>query len=262
MSLHVAPGQVHAVVGGNGAGKSTLLRMLCGLLPPSSGDVLVAGQDTRQHSPAELARYVGTALQNPDEQITERTVEAEIAFPLRQRQHRRSGWFRREKVLSDEQIAESVERARQLVGLPGELLESDPTRLSKGHRKLVAIAEALVLEPAVLILDEPRVSLDAPARSALRHLLHQLRDQGTAVVLVEHDLDLVAETADTITLLEQGHVLATGSPRDVFGAGAVDTLARTALLPPRAARVAAQLGIEAYSVAELAAQLEPVLQEA
>lgn len=262
VSLRVAPGQVHAVVGGNGAGKSTLLRMLCGLLPPSTGEVVVGGQDTREHSPAELASFVGTALQNPDEQITERTVEAEIAFPLRQRQYRRRGWFRREKVISDEHITEAVERCRSLVGLPGDLLDSDPTRLSKGHRKLVAIAEALVLDPAVLVLDEPRVSLDAPARAALRHLLHRLRDRGTAVVMVEHDLDLVAETADAITLLDEGRVVANGSPGDVFGAGTTDTLAHTSLMPPRAARVAAQLGVEAYSVAELAAQLDPVPQEA
>jgi energy-coupling factor transporter ATP-binding protein EcfA2 len=146
--------------------------------------------------------------------------------------------------------------------VPDELLDDDPTHLSRGHRKLVAIAGALALEPAVLVLDEPRVSLDAPARSALRHLLHQLREQGTAVVLVEHDLDLVAETADTVTLLESGRVAASGSPRDVFGASGAAVLARTSLLPPRAAQVAAHLGIEAYSVAELAAQLHPVPQEA
>lgn len=262
VSLHVAPGQVHAVVGGNGAGKSTLLRMLCGLLRPSTGEVLVGGLDTRKHSPAELARVVGTALQNPDEQITERTIGAEIAFPLQQRQFRRSGWFRREKVISDEYITEAVDRARSLVGLPSELMDSDPTQLSKGHRKLVAIAEALALQPAVLVLDEPRVSLDAPARSALRHLLHQLREQGTAVVMVEHDLDLVAETADTITLLDEGRVLTSGSPQEVFGAGAAETLARTSLLPPRAAQVASHLGFEAFSVAELAAQLDPAPQEA
>lgn len=261
VSLQVAPGQVHAVVGGNGAGKSTLLRMLCGLLHPSTGEVLVGGLNTRKHSPAELARVVGTALQNPDEQITERTVEAEIAFPLRQRQFRRSGWFRSEKVISDEHITEAVERARSLVGLPPELLDSDPTQLSKGHRKLVAIAEALALQPAVLVLDEPRVSLDAPARAALRHLLHQLREQGTAVVMVEHDLDLVAETADAITLLDKGRVLTSGSPPEVFGAGAAETLAHTSLLPPRAVQVASHLGIEAFSVAELAAQLDPVPQE-
>ncbi|GAA2361053.1 energy-coupling factor transporter ATPase [Saccharopolyspora halophila] len=262
VSMRVAPGQVHAVVGGNGAGKSTLLRMLCGLLRPSTGEVVIGGLDTREHSPAELARVVGTALQNPDEQITERTVHEEIAFPLRQRQFRRSGWFRREKVLSDEHIAEAVDRARSLVGLPSELMENDPTQLSKGHRKLVAIAAALALEPAVLVLDEPRVSLDAPARAALRHLLHQLRAQGTAVVLVEHDLDLVAETADTITLLDAGRVLTSGSPREVFGSRGAETLARTSLLPPRAAQIAGHLGFEAFSVAELAAQLDPVPQEA
>lgn len=262
VSLRVPPGQVHAVVGGNGAGKSTLLRMLCGLLRPSSGRLLIHGHDTSGSSPAELARRVGTALQNPDEQITERTVREEISFPLRQRKTRRTGWFRRETVYSDTDIAEAVERARALAGIPHEVLESDPTRLSRGHRKLVAIASALVLDPAVLVLDEPRVSLDAPARAALRHLLHRLRDRGTAVVLVEHDLDLVAETAEEITMLAAGRVLASGSPQEVFSAGNADLLSRASLLPPRAARIAAQLGVEAYSVAELAAQLDPVPQEA
>ncbi|GAB2734488.1 energy-coupling factor transporter ATPase [Salinifilum aidingensis] len=261
VSLHVAPGQVHAVVGGNGAGKSTLMRMLCGLLRPSSGDVLVGGRNTREHDAAELASTVGTVLQNPDEQITERTVRGEISHALRRRSVRRRGWFRREVVLGEEQIAESVQRARELAGVPEELLESDPTQLSRGLRKLVAIAGALALDPAVLVLDEPRVSLDAPARATLRHLLHRLRDRGTAVVMVEHDLDLVAETADTVTLLEQGRSVADGTVREVFGAGGAEVLTRTSLLPPRAARVASHLGVEAYSVAELAARLSPIPQE-
>ena len=261
VSLHVAPGEVRAVVGGNGAGKSTLMRMLCGLLRPSSGQVIVAGQDTRECSPGELARVVGTALQNPDEQITERTVREEIAHPLRLRRFRRRGWLRWERAITDDTIAEAVERARRLVGLPTELMDADPTQLSRGHRKLVAIACALALEPAVLVLDEPRASLDAPARSALRHLLHQLRENGTAVVVVEHDLDLVAEVADSVTLLDGGHVVASGSPRQVFGPSNTEVLTRTSLLPPRAAQVATQLGVEAYSVAELAAQLDPIPQQ-
>lgn len=262
VSLAVAAGQVHAIVGGNGAGKSTLLRMLCGLVHPSTGTVVIAGQDTREHTAAELARVVGTALQNPDEQITERTVRAEVGHPLRLRRHRRTGWFRRELIITDDEIADAVERACRLVGLPAELMDADPTHLSRGHRKLVAIAGALALDPAVLILDEPRVSLDAPARTALRHLLHQLRERGTAVVIVEHDLDLVAETADTVTLLDRGRVTASGSPRHVFGRGGAKALEHTSLRPPRAAQIAAQLGVEAFTVAELAAQLDPVAQEA
>ncbi|MFC7339866.1 ABC transporter ATP-binding protein [Saccharopolyspora griseoalba] len=262
VSLQVEPGRVHAVVGGNGAGKSTLMRLLCGLLRPSTGEVLVGGRSTSEHSPAELATAVGTALQNPDEQITERTVREEVAYPLRQRRLRRRGWFRREVVLSDEQIDEAVERARLLAGIPDEQLDADPTHLSRGCRKLVAIAGALALEPAVLVLDEPRVSLDAPGRATLRNLLHQLRDRGTAVVMVEHDLDLVAETADSVTLLERGRVVAGGSPREVFGADGAEALARTSLLPPRAAQVASHLGVEAFSVAELAAQLDSIHQEA
>ena len=117
-------------------------------------------------------------------------MRAEIGHPLRLRRHRRVGWLRRELVIRDEEIADAVERARRLVGLPAHLLDADPTHLPRGQRKLAAIAGALALEPAVLVLDEPRVSLDAPARSALRHLLHRLRERGTAVVIVEHDLDL------------------------------------------------------------------------
>lgn len=262
VSLRVAAGHVHAVVGGNGAGKSTLLRMLCGLVRPSSGTVCVDGLDTRDHSPADLARVVGTALQNPDEQITERTVAEEIGHPLRLRRMPRRGWWRREVVFDDEDIAEAVEQAHRLVGLPEVLLDADPTQLSRGHRKLVAIAGALALKPRILVLDEPRASLDAPARSKLRHMLHRLRETGTAVVIVEHDLDLVAETADSVTLLDRGEAVASGSPNEVFGAGGAEVLARTTLLPPRAAQVAAHLGIEAFTVAELAAQLDQVPQEA
>lgn len=263
VSLHVAAGQVHAVVGGNGVGKSTLMRLLCGLLHPSEGSIHIGERNTRDHTPAQLARVVGTALQNPDEQITERSVREEIAHALRLRSRRRKGrWFRGQVVISDEEIAETVERVRALVGISDELMDADPTHLSRGHRKLVAIAGALVLDPVVLVLDEPRVSLDAPARTALRHLLHRLRERGTAVVIVEHDLDLVAEVADSVTLLHSGRVAASGSPRQVLGRKGADVLASAALRPPRAAQIAEGLGIDAITVAELAAQLDPVPQEA
>ncbi|MDN5856510.1 MAG: ATP-binding cassette domain-containing protein, partial [Actinomycetia bacterium] len=148
VSLRVAPGEVHAVVGGNGAGKSTLLHLLCGLRRPASGTVVVGDHDTRDHTPAELAHVVGTALQNPDEQITERTVRGEIAYALRLRRFRRVGWLRRQLVRTEEEIADAVERARRVVGLPETLMDADPTHLSRGHRKLVAIAGALALQPA------------------------------------------------------------------------------------------------------------------
>jgi len=264
VSLSVPRGWVHAVVGGNGAGKSTLLRMLVGLIRPQDGAVHVAGEDASRRSPAELARWLGTALQNPDEQITERTVAQEIGHPLQLRRYERTGWFgfgRRARHGPD-QVAERVEEARRLVGLPEELMEHDPTHLSHGQRKLVTIAAALALQAEVLVLDEPRVGLDAPARAALRRLLLRLREQGTAVVVVEHDLDLVAETADSVTVLHRGRVLAQGSPAALFSPSNTEVFDATPLLPPRAAALAGQLGVEAMTVAELAAALDPVRQEA
>lgn len=254
VSLEVAAGQVHAIIGGNGAGKTTMVKLLVGLLRPSSGTVHIAGSDTSTTVVADLAARVGTALQNPDEQITERTVAEEVAFPLQRRRHERTGWFSRRERYDDDEIRERVQRACSRVGL-GDLLGADPSLLAHGRRKLVTIAEALVLDPAVLVLDEPAAGLDVGARRHLARVLTELRQRGTAIVLIEHDMDLVAELANSVTVMEHGEVVLQDSPRAVFATGNWERLASMSVEPPRAARLADRIGQDALTYAELVAAL-------
>ncbi|MFB6175660.1 MAG: ATP-binding cassette domain-containing protein, partial [Halobaculum sp.] len=106
VSLSVCPGEVRALVGGNGAGKTTLTKLIAGLSKPDDGRVLIDGTDTREETAKDLAFSVGTAFQNPDEQITKATVREEIASPAERRRYEKTGWFSKRERFDDTDIAE------------------------------------------------------------------------------------------------------------------------------------------------------------
>lgn len=251
-SLSVHPGEVRALVGGNGAGKTTLTKLIAGLSKPDEGRIQVAGADTRERTARELAWSVGTAFQNPDEQITEATIREEIAYPAERRRYEKTGWFSKTQRFDDADIEAMVERARSLVGIDESALDRDPTLLPRGQRRLVTIAEALVLDPDVVVLDEPMVGLDAASRHRIRETIDRLRRDGTAVVLVEHDMDLVCASADTVTLLADGAVETTETVERVFARDNWERLADHDVRPPRAARLADRVGASALHREELA----------
>lgn len=259
LSLSVHAGEVRALVGGNGAGKTTLMKLLAGLSKPDSGRVTVNGTDTREATAKDLAWSVGTAFQNPDEQITEATVREEIAYPAEQRRYKRTGWFSKEERFDDTKIADMVEHARELVGIGEDVLDRDPTLLPRGRRRLITIAEALVLDPEIVLLDEPMVGLDAAARHRIRNTIERLTADGKTVVLVEHDMDLVCEVADTVTVLADGRVETTGETRAVFAPERWDDLTEHDIRPPRAARLAQRVGVDALDRADLAETLRAEL---
>ena len=256
VSLSVHPGEVRALVGGNGAGKTTLTKLIAGLAEPDEGQVLVDGTDTRNETAKDLAWSVGTAFQNPDEQITEATVREEIAYPAERRRYEKTGWFSKEERFDDDDIAAMVERARSLVGIDEDVLERDPTLLPRGRRRLITIAEALVLDPEVVVLDEPMVGLDAASRHRVRDTIDRLRDNGKAVILVEHDMDLVCAAADTVTVLAEGSVETTETTRAVFARDNWDRLVEHDIYPPRAARLADRIGTNALTREELATTVD------
>ena len=251
VNVTVRGGEVHALIGGNGAGKSTLAKMIIGLLKPTEGETVVDGVDTRHTTATELAWRVGTAFQNPDEQISERTVADELAFPLEARRYERAGLLKKRERYGEEYINSRVEKARGLVGLDEALLEKDPSLLPTGQRRLVTTTESLVLDPDVIVLDEPRVGLDAASRARIERMMQRVRDQGKAVVLIEHDMDLVCEVADTVTILNRGRVALQGPIREVFAKRNWDTLAEMYIQPPKAARLAHGAGIDALTFEEL-----------
>lgn len=254
-SITIRAGEVHAIVGRNGAGKTTIVKHIAGLVKPNKGKVTVCGTDTREKSVPELGLMVGTVLQNPDDQISEKTVKDEISFPLKQRQYDRHGWFSKQKRYDDEYIEERVSQVCKLVGIEEEMLDEDPFLLPRGQRKLVTIAAALVVDPKVLLLDEPTIGLGATADRKIKQAIASLREQGKAVLLVSNNENFIAETADTVTILEQGQIVIQSSVRQVFAEDNWARLAELHIQPPQVAQLARRLNLKALTCAELVSQL-------
>jgi energy-coupling factor transport system ATP-binding protein len=189
LDLEIRPGELVAVIGDNGSGKTTLIKHLVGLLKPTGGSVLVKGTDTRNAPVHELARTVGLVFQNPDTMLFEETVEREVAFgPANLR-------------LDD--IPGRVTGALGEVGLSAHR-RTYPRSLSRGERQRLAIACVVATAPEVIVLDEPTTGLDAVESARVMALACRLRDEGTTVVMVTHNMQIVEEYADRIVCLERG----------------------------------------------------------
>ncbi len=218
VSLTVAHGEFLALVGPNGSGKTTLAKHLNGLLKPSGGHVRVDGRDTRQLRVAELARTVGYVFQNPDHQIFASTVEEEIAFGLRL------------QGLAPARVTERVAAAVEQFGLT-EHRGLPPAVLGSGERRLVALASVMAMQPDILILDEPTGGLDRRSRQELLAAVSAYHRAGHTVVLIAHDMRLVAEHATRAAVMLDGRVLFDGPPAELFARRAVLRQARLAAPP-------------------------------
>ncbi len=238
VDLEVRPGEVHAVVGSTGAGKSTLVRVLGGLLEPVAGSVAVDDQDVTAVHPADLALRVATVPQGADQALSRRRVRDEIAFSLRERGR-------------TEAVAERVEAARRLVGLSEDVLDADPVLLPRAHRRLVALAAALVVEPSVVVLDAPFTGLGPSAAARVRAAVAELRARGAAVLITEHDVEAIAEVVDTVTLLHNGAVVVQGPLREVLRGDRRELLTSRQLDLPRAGVLGEAVGVRACTVADL-----------
>jgi iron complex transport system ATP-binding protein len=214
VSLETHRGRLTAVVGPNGSGKSTLVRALLGRVPVAGGRVLVDGVPVETLARDTLARRVAVVTQR-EELTFPLTIEEYVAlgrFP-------HLGGWRGSRAVDRDAIARAMSRA----GV--ESLSSNGRRvqdLSGGEWQRVRLARALAQEGEVLVLDEPTTFLDVAHEMAVFELLHQLAAQGLAVLLVSHQLNLVARFADHIVLLHEGRVAAAGSPDDVMQASTLE----------------------------------------
>ena len=206
ISLKAQKGKITGILGANGAGKSTLFLNLNGVLNPSSGQVLLDGAPVRRDRKgiAELRRRVGIVFQDPDDQLFSADVYRDISFGAVN------------LGLPEAEVRRRVEQAMERTGVSA--LRDKPTHaLSFGQKKRVAIAGVLVMEPEVLILDEPTAGLDPHGVSELMRLLSQLRDSlGMTILLATHDMDVVPISCDYAYLLGQGRVLLEGTPGELF----------------------------------------------
>ena len=210
LTLDVATGERVALVGANGSGKSTLLRLLDGLYMPSRGSIRFDGTPLTQERLQQdsfafgFRRRVGLVFQNPDVQLFNPTVWDEVAFAPLQLQ------WPKEKVL------ERVDRTLELMRL-SPLRDRPPYRLSGGEKKRVALASVVVLDPDVLLLDEPTSTLDPRSQSQIIDLIQEWKGTAKTVVTATHQLEIVEDIADRIVVLDQGRVVADGGTAEILG---------------------------------------------
>ncbi len=216
-----------AVLGPNGSGKTTMLFHILGLLKPQEGEVRVFDVSPADEWPA-IRRRIGVVLQNVDEQLLAPTVIDDVAFSPRQ------------FGMPETEALERAHRALRLLGIE-HLADRVPHNLSGGEKRKVALAGALVMDPELLVLDEPFEGLDPTSRTSLLDLMSVLaRDRRMTIIMSTHDINSVPEFADYAYVLAPGGTIAlSGTPEDLFASA--DTLASSNIEPPILADLFARL---------------------
>lgn len=237
VDFSVASGEFVALAGRNGSGKTTLTRLAMSLLKPTSGSITFQAQNTAPMTPADMAHSIGYVFQNPDRQIFRDTVAQEVAYGPEQ------------LGFAPAAITEAVDKALSMTGLT-EMADKFPRTLSRGQKQKVAIASAIAMQPKMLILDEPTSGQDPWEAQNLMELLVSLNKQGITIILVTHDMELIAQYATRAVVLDKGVKVFDGTPASLFDGS--QEIAKWGLVPPAAVALSRQLtGIHAQDVAEL-----------
>ena len=244
VSFCIPDGDFVAFVGTNGAGKSTTMRLVNGLLKPSSGQILIDGVPTTQLRTSQLAAKVGFLFQNPDRQICCSTVREELLFGFRAQGR------------ADAEAEAKVDAMIERFGFDG---DAEPFLLNRGTRQLLALASIIVMEPPVVVLDEPTTGLDFRECAKVMDVIAELNARGTAVIMVCHDMEVVADYAKRVIAMTAGQVVADGETFAVLRNR--DVLARTHLLPPQVVDVSLRLAEDGAVAAASPAALADTLDE-
>ena len=215
ISLEIKKGTITALVGHTGSGKSTLIQLFNALLLPDTGtvevdDYVITPNKKKNKNIKELRKHIASIFQFPEYQLFEETVEKDVAFGLRNY-----------GVKEDEAIKKAHE-ALSLVGLDESFYKRSPFELSGGEKRRVAIAGILVLNPEILILDEPTVGLDPAGTKIILDLIKKLHAEGKTIIMVTHDMELVFEYATDVIVLKEGKVAFEGKPEVLFGKNSGD----------------------------------------
>lgn len=225
VSFTVRDGDFVAFVGTNGAGKSTTMRLANGLLKPTAGEVLVDGVPTTQLKTSQIARKVGFLFQNPDRQICCNSVREELMFGF--------------KVLGEEGPAAEA-RVDDVIARFGFDPQEEPFLLNRGTRQLLALASVIVMRPATVILDEPTTGLDYRECQKVMEIVSQLNAEGTTVIMVCHDMEVVGDFAKRVIAMTAGQVVADGPTSEVLRDPQV--LKAASIIPPQVVEVSMALG--------------------
>lgn len=210
VTLSFEKGKFYAVLGANGSGKTTLCNIIRGFIPKFfqgelMGEVSFFGKNLNEFSLAELAPQMGYIFQNPFNQITgaRDNVYEEIAYGL-------------EKFgVAPDEIRKRVDRVLEVTNTAA-FADKNPFELSGGQQQRVALASVIVLEPDVMVIDEPTSQLDPQETERVFDIISRMKEMGKTVILVEHKIELIAEYADEVIVLENGKLLASGSKEEVL----------------------------------------------
>lgn len=225
ISLSIEDGEFVALTGENGAGKSTFSKLLSGILKPSDGKICVNGIDTKKAKNSMLAKTTGFLFQNPDRQLCTYTVRDEIAFGQKAL-----------KTGTEEEISKRTEKIIERFGFnPDEA----PFSLSRGQRQRLALASIIAVEPKVMILDEPTTGLDYKECMEIMSAVKELNKNGTTVIMVCHDMELVLDFARRMIVLADGKIEADGKTLEIMRRKEI--LQKTCLLPPQIIQIVLEL---------------------
>lgn len=214
-------GEMLALLGPNGSGKTTFAKILAGIYQASQGDIQVLGQNlASRKARAGLPRHVGYVFQNPDHQLFCRKVRDEIAYGLKN-----LGFNAQRRTEITQTTLEAVDLAP--------FADEDPLFLSKGQRQRLAVAAVLAMGADILIVDEPTTGQDHRSITAIMQLLSDLQRQGKSILIITHDMTLVAEHCQRAVAFHDGHITFNGTPAELFTSP--DILRQTGLCPPLSA---------------------------
>ncbi|MCG2738423.1 MAG: energy-coupling factor transporter ATPase [Candidatus Methanoperedenaceae archaeon] len=226
IDLEIKKGEFIALIGSNGSGKTTLLGCLIGFIKPSRGRILIDGQDIKNLSVAELAVKVGYLFQNPDLQLFMNTVAQEVGFGLKNRS------------LAAADINKNVAQALEIMEL-SEYRDRHPHSLSRGQRQRLAVASIISMEQDILVLDEPTSGQDRGHLNKFLCQIKKLNDAGKTIIMITHDMNIVAEYARRTVVMDEGKILMDGSTREVFSRPEI--LKKASIEPPLLARISNDL---------------------
>jgi energy-coupling factor transport system ATP-binding protein len=227
ISIQLETRSIVALLGQNGSGKTTLARALMGINPVVRGTVYLGDRDISDLGPREISAEIGYVFQNPDHQFVTDQIDEEVAYGLKVRGY------------AEDFIAQRVDEILDIVDLARYRYRS-PFNLSLGERRRLSVATMLVLEPRLLVLDEPTIGQDHERAQYLMRLMDRLRERySTTILMITHDVRLVAEWADRAIALRSGEIAFDGTPEALFAQA--DLLRESALLPPPVFEVSAAL---------------------
>lgn len=251
VSLEIQPGEYVAVLGLNGAGKTTLGLCFNGVIPTMlagemTGTVTVAGLEVLDYPVREMAKVVGMVFDNPEFQMSQQSVAEEVALGLEN------------AGTPYEDMLRIIPETLELVGLGG-YEERSPLGLSGGQQQRLAIAAVLAMKPTVLIMDEPTSNLDPIGKQEVFDMAAKLnKERGMTVIVIEHEVEVMARYADRVIVMEKGKIVMNGTPHEIFGR--VDELAAMNLRVPEAVVLAKILEKRGLWKGPIPIQTEPAVR--